>query len=300
MRKVTDPRGPPRGRRDLHARGRERLRRPDGLHRAGRGRPAPHRGADPRGRRGERDPPLRARLLGSGAQGGRRDRRRRTSNRTAGFRMCADAVRFAKEIGYRNAGTVEFLLDPDGNYVFIEMNPRIQVEHTVTEEVTDGRSWCSRSCGSFRETLAWLGLPRTPSSCAARPSSAGSPPRTPPTASQDHHLPLPRRLGLRRRYDVHRRRGLGALRLDAGQADLPWPHLREGRQARPPRSRGVPDPRRLHEHLVPPGRARRTPQLPLRATSPPRYRDPPAPGPGAQAADVRRRRHRQPAPRPCA
>src|SRR3954471_5182531 len=52
-------------------------------------------------------------------------------------RMCADAVRFATEIGYRNAGTVEFLLDPQGNYVFIEMNPRIQVEHTVTEEVTD-------------------------------------------------------------------------------------------------------------------------------------------------------------------
>ncbi len=52
-------------------------------------------------------------------------------------RMCADAVRFAREIGYRNAGTVEFLLDPQGNYVFIEMNPRIQVEHTVTEEVTD-------------------------------------------------------------------------------------------------------------------------------------------------------------------
>src|SRR6185503_8402560 len=52
-------------------------------------------------------------------------------------RICADAVRFAKEIGYRNAGTVEFLLNPQGNYVFIEMNPRIQVEHTVTEEVTD-------------------------------------------------------------------------------------------------------------------------------------------------------------------
>ena len=52
-------------------------------------------------------------------------------------RMCADAVRFATEIGYRNAGTVEFLLDPHGNYVFIEMNPRIQVEHTVTEEITD-------------------------------------------------------------------------------------------------------------------------------------------------------------------
>jgi pyruvate carboxylase len=50
--------------------------------------------------------------------------------------ICADAVRFAREIGYKNAGTVEFLLDPAGKYVFIEMNPRIQVEHTVTEEVT--------------------------------------------------------------------------------------------------------------------------------------------------------------------
>ena len=52
-------------------------------------------------------------------------------------RMCADAVKFARAIGYVNAGTVEFLLSPDGRYVFIEMNPRIQVEHTITEEVTD-------------------------------------------------------------------------------------------------------------------------------------------------------------------
>jgi pyruvate carboxylase len=52
-------------------------------------------------------------------------------------RICADAVKFARHIGYKNAGTVEFLVDPDGNYVFIEMNPRIQVEHTVTEEITD-------------------------------------------------------------------------------------------------------------------------------------------------------------------
>jgi pyruvate carboxylase len=47
-----------------------------------------------------------------------------------------DAVKIAKEIGYVNAGTVEFLVDKDGNHYFIEMNPRIQVEHTVTEMVT--------------------------------------------------------------------------------------------------------------------------------------------------------------------
>src|SRR5262249_21906812 len=47
-------------------------------------------------------------------------------------RICADAVAFARRIGYVNAGTVEFLVDPAGRHVFIEMNPRIQVEHTVT------------------------------------------------------------------------------------------------------------------------------------------------------------------------
>ena len=52
-------------------------------------------------------------------------------------RLCADAVAFARRVGYVNAGTVEFLLGADGRHHFIEMNPRIQVEHTITEEVCD-------------------------------------------------------------------------------------------------------------------------------------------------------------------
>ena len=47
-----------------------------------------------------------------------------------------DAVKIAKYVGYVSAGTVEFLVDKDGHHYFIEMNPRIQVEHTVTEMVT--------------------------------------------------------------------------------------------------------------------------------------------------------------------
>ncbi|KYO46754.1 hypothetical protein Y1Q_0015754 [Alligator mississippiensis] len=52
-------------------------------------------------------------------------------------RLTHDAVRLAKQVGYENAGTVEFLVDKHGKHYFIEVNSRLQVEHTVTEEITN-------------------------------------------------------------------------------------------------------------------------------------------------------------------
>ncbi|OMC10217.1 pyruvate carboxylase [Mycolicibacterium fortuitum] len=73
-------------------------------------------------------------------------------------RICADAVAFARQIGYSCAGTVEFLLDERGRHVFIECNPRIQVEHTVTEEITDVDLVSSQLRIADGESLADLGL----------------------------------------------------------------------------------------------------------------------------------------------
>ncbi|MCX6496806.1 MAG: pyruvate carboxylase, partial [Rhodoluna sp.] len=73
-----------------------------------------------------------------------------------------DAIAFAKQIGYLNAGTVEFLIDtvgPNaGKHVFIEMNPRIQVEHTVTEEITEVDLVQSQMRIAAGESLVELGL----------------------------------------------------------------------------------------------------------------------------------------------
>ena len=69
--------------------------------------------------------------------------------------LCESAVRIAKAAGYTNAGTVEYVVDKNGNYYFIEMNARIQVEHPVTEAVTgiDLIQWQIRLAAGEKLTL---------------------------------------------------------------------------------------------------------------------------------------------------
>ena len=73
-------------------------------------------------------------------------------------RLCEDAVRFGRQVGYLNAGTVEFLVGEDGEHAVMEMNPRIQVEHTVTEETTDVDIVRTQLMIAGGETLEDLGL----------------------------------------------------------------------------------------------------------------------------------------------
>jgi pyruvate carboxylase len=74
-------------------------------------------------------------------------------------RICEAALKVASHVRYQNAGTCEFLIDAEGRFYFIEMNPRIQVEHTVTEMIT-GRNLVSAQIRIAEgATLADLGMP---------------------------------------------------------------------------------------------------------------------------------------------
>ena len=87
--------------------------------------------------------------------------------------MLDDAVNFARSIGYTNAGTVEFLLGHSGRYVFIEMNPRIQVEHTITEEITGVDIVTAQLRLAGGATLEIWACAKTASAWTATPSRPG-------------------------------------------------------------------------------------------------------------------------------
>ncbi|OQR72914.1 pyruvate carboxylase [Tropilaelaps mercedesae] len=72
--------------------------------------------------------------------------------------MHTDAIKLCSHVGYQNAGTVEFLLDEDGKHYFIEVNARLQVEHTITEEVTGIDLVQSQIEIASGKTLSDLGL----------------------------------------------------------------------------------------------------------------------------------------------
>ncbi|KAJ3345144.1 pyruvate carboxylase [Entophlyctis luteolus] len=73
-------------------------------------------------------------------------------------KLLDDAVKLAKKVGYVNAGTVEFLVDKNDVHYFIEINPRVQVEHCVTEEITGVDIVASQIQIALGKSLAELGL----------------------------------------------------------------------------------------------------------------------------------------------
>ena len=147
-------------------------------------------------------------------------------------RLCASAVAFATSVGYCNAGTVEFLVDAEGNYVFIEMNPRIQVEHTVTEEVTSIDLVQSQLRIASGETLDELGIDQASIHVSGAAMQCRITTENPaedfrPDTGQDHDLPRTGRCWRStRRWHL---RGCGdpaLLRFAAREADLSRAHVR--------------------------------------------------------------------------
>ena len=122
-------------------RGREGVRQLRGVHREVHREPAPHRVPDP-----GRQPRAISSTWASGIAPSSAATRRWWKSRPSPLmdnkfkklreKMGKAAIKIAEEANYTNAGTVEFIVDDQGKFYFLEMNKRIQVEHPVTEEVT--------------------------------------------------------------------------------------------------------------------------------------------------------------------
>ena len=194
-----------------------------------------------------------------------RSRRRRTSTRPARPDSARRRRRSRGSIGYRNAGTVEFLVDGEGRYVFIEMNPRIQVEHTVTEEVTGVDLVQAQFRIAAGETLASSGstqdsitvqrhgaaVPhhdRGPRRTTSAPTPAGSRPTAPRAARASASTTAP----------TSARRSSPTSTPCSSRSDRRGPDVRRRGRAHATRARRVPGARRGDEHGLPPGGPGRT------------------------------------------
>ena len=193
-------------------------------------------------------------------------------------KLRADAVKIAKSVGYVSAGTVEFLVDAYGNHYFIEMNPRIQVEHTVTEMVTgidlvraqiliaEGYPLSCPDIGlTKQEDLRINGY-----AIQCRVTTEDPQNNFAPDNGQHHHVPQRRRLRrpAGRRQRRHRHRHLPLLRFPAGEGHRLGQYLPRRLPPGGPGHRRGPRPGREDQHSLPLQHPA-PPHLPRRASATP-------------------------------
>ena len=138
--------------------------------------------------------------------------------------MCEAAVRLVRAANYTNAGTVEFIVDPSGNFYFIEMNARIQVEHPVTELVTgiDLIKAQIRVAAGEKLPFGQDDIRQTGAAIECRINAEDPDEELPAHARHDHAAARSRRLRRAVRFARPRRlRRLALLRFDDRQADRP-------------------------------------------------------------------------------
>ena len=200
-------------------------------------------------------PPVRARLLDPAAQP-EADRDRPLARRSTEAQrqyIGGLAVRAAKAVGYINAGTVEFLLDQDNQFYFMEMNTRLQVEHPITETIT--------GVDIVQEQIriaAGLPLQYKQDEISHRgfamriPHQRRRPEEQLPAQLRPHHALLlaGRPRGARRRGDLHRLRDPALLRLDVRQAHGLGLNWEDDHRTRPPRAARHAGVRREDDHSL--------------------------------------------------
>ncbi len=158
--------------------------------------------------------------------------------------MEAAAERACMHIGYRNAGTFEFLVGPDGSFSFIELNARLQVEHPVTEAIVGIDLVREQVRIAAGEALAHGGRagPRRGHAIELRINAEDPVARVRPGAGPDRALPAAARAGCPRRHVRRgRHRDLAALRLADREGDRRRRHPPPGDRASAPRAERVRD-----------------------------------------------------------